>query len=203
MDEMKVFKNPKFGKIRAMAINGEPWLCGKDVALALGYPNPRKALDDYVPSEHKEIHILLDRIPGTSYSTTIGVTFIDEVGTYFLIASSKLPDADRFCRWVKSEVFPSIRNDDSDISPEQEEMSNEEILALGVLAAQNIIEEKDKIIAEQERQIDEMLSNISNAILLSELAGILTQSPDGHKTTGGASKAAEKVQRYFIDELLC
>lgn len=36
-----------------MEINGEAWLVGKDVAEALGYTNPSKALADHVDSEDK------------------------------------------------------------------------------------------------------------------------------------------------------
>ena len=41
MNKMEIFKNREFGSIRAVEINGEPWLAGKDVALALGYSNPQ------------------------------------------------------------------------------------------------------------------------------------------------------------------
>ena len=34
MNQMEIFKNPEFGTIRAVEIDGEPWLVGKDVALA-------------------------------------------------------------------------------------------------------------------------------------------------------------------------
>ena len=37
MNQMEIFKNPEFGAIRAVEIDGEPWLVGKDVSLALGY----------------------------------------------------------------------------------------------------------------------------------------------------------------------
>ena len=53
MNELKLFENPEFGKIRVVIIVGEPWFVGKDVAEALGYANPRKALDDHVDPEDK------------------------------------------------------------------------------------------------------------------------------------------------------
>lgn len=37
MNEMQVFQNPEFGKVRTVVVNGEPWLVGKDVARALKY----------------------------------------------------------------------------------------------------------------------------------------------------------------------
>lgn len=39
MNELMVFNNPEFGEIRTVELGGEPWLVGKDVALALGYEN--------------------------------------------------------------------------------------------------------------------------------------------------------------------
>ena len=36
MNELQVFKNPEFGTVRTVEVNGEPWLVGKDVAEALG-----------------------------------------------------------------------------------------------------------------------------------------------------------------------
>ena len=42
MNQMEIFKNSEFGTIRAVEIDGEPWLVGKDVALALGYKNPAR-----------------------------------------------------------------------------------------------------------------------------------------------------------------
>lgn len=107
MNELKVFNNPEFGKVRTVEINGEPWLVGKDVAAALGYSNPRKALDDHVDSEDKR------QGDGVTIRDPIGreqhPTVINESGLYSLVLSSKLPGAKKFRRWVTSEVLPSIR----------------------------------------------------------------------------------------------
>ena len=55
MNELQIFNNPEFGEIRTVEVNGEPWLVGKDVAQALGYSNPRKALADHVDDEDKGV----------------------------------------------------------------------------------------------------------------------------------------------------
>ena len=39
MNELKIFEHPDFEKIRAVAIDDEPYLVGKDVAEVLGYSN--------------------------------------------------------------------------------------------------------------------------------------------------------------------
>lgn len=103
MNELQAFKNPEFGEIRTVEVGGEPWLVGKDVALALGYSNPRKALADHVDDEDK----------GVTKCDTLGgaqeLTVINESGLYSLVLSSKLPGAKKFRRWVTAEVLPSIR----------------------------------------------------------------------------------------------
>ena len=50
---IQVFNNTEFGEIRSMTIDGEPYFVGKDIAAALGYSNPSKALIDHVDEEDK------------------------------------------------------------------------------------------------------------------------------------------------------
>lgn len=48
MNEIKIFQNPVFGEIRTqISASGEPLLCLVDVARALGYANPAKAVIDH------------------------------------------------------------------------------------------------------------------------------------------------------------
>ena len=106
MDENKlaVFSNPDFGEVRTLEINGEPWFVGSDVATALGYSNPRKAIIDHVDEEDKNTVTIRDGIQGNPNQT-----IINESGLYSLIMSSKMEKAKEFKRWVTSEVLPSIR----------------------------------------------------------------------------------------------
>ena len=104
MNELKIFENPEFGKVRTMEINGEPYFVGKDVAEILGYERPAKAILDRVDNEDKDEVPIKDSI-GRMQNTAI----INESGLYSLILSSKLPKAKEFKRWVTSEVLPSIR----------------------------------------------------------------------------------------------
>lgn len=103
MNELKVFANPEFGQVRTVEIGGEPWLVGKDVALALGYSNHKKALADHVDPEDK----------GVTKCYSLGgpqnMTVINESGLYSLVLGSKLPTARKFRRWVTAEVLPAIR----------------------------------------------------------------------------------------------
>ena len=103
MNELQIFQNSEFGQVRTIEIDGEPWLVGKDVAVALGYADTNKAIAMHVDDEDK----LNDK---TALSLgQRGGWLINESGLYALVLSSKLPGAKRFRRWVTSEVLPSIR----------------------------------------------------------------------------------------------
>ena len=103
MNDLQLFNNPEFGAVRAVEVDGEPWFVGKDVAQALGYSNPRKALADHVDAEDKGVTKCYT--PGGEQD----ITTINESGLYSLVLSSKLPGAKKFKRWVTSEVLPTIR----------------------------------------------------------------------------------------------
>ena len=44
MNELKVFNNPEFGKVRTITEHGKTLFCGNDVAKALGYKRPADAI---------------------------------------------------------------------------------------------------------------------------------------------------------------
>lgn len=76
---------------------------GKDVAVALGYAEPRSAVSKRVEVEDKGV---------AEMETPSGIqkmTIINESGLYSLILSSKLESAKRFKHWVTSDVLPCIR----------------------------------------------------------------------------------------------
>ncbi len=101
--KLQVFNNAVFGGIRAVEINGEPWLVGKDVAAALGYERPTDAARKHVDDEDRGVAKI--ETPSGAQEMTV----INESGLYSLILSSKLPTAKEFKHWVTSEVLPSIR----------------------------------------------------------------------------------------------
>lgn len=167
MNELQIFQNPEFGEIRTIECDGEPWFVGKDVAAALGYSNPRKALADHVDDEDKGV-TKRDTLGGTQE-----MTIINESGLYSLVLSSKLPTAKAFKRWITSEVIPSIRKTGGYQIPQ-----GKELLALAVLEAQKTIEV-------QATQIEEMrphallgraITTADTSILIGDFAKILRQN---------------------------
>lgn len=116
MEDMQVFTNERFGNIRGLLIDGEPWFVGKDLADALGYSNTKDALARHVDPDDRSI---LQRSENTTFDTpNRGVTVINESGLYSLIMSSKLPAAREFKRWVTAEVLPAIRKHGAYLTPE-------------------------------------------------------------------------------------
>ena len=86
---IQIFTSEVFGEIRTCQVNNQIMFVGKDVAMALGYVNTRKAVLDHVDKE--------DREDGVTIRDAIGrdqkATFINESGLYSLILYSKLPQA--------------------------------------------------------------------------------------------------------------
>lgn len=104
-NEVQIFENAEFGKVRTIVKDGEPYFIGKDVADILGYAKPENAIATHVDEEDKTSTL----IQGTGSNYKSKAIIINESGVYALIFGSKLPKAKQFKRWVTSEVLPSIR----------------------------------------------------------------------------------------------
>ena len=103
MNNLQIFENTEFGKIRTVQLNNETYFVGKDVADILGYQNGSRDINRHVDEEDKHKIMLFD---GNQDKETI---IINESGLYSLILSSKMPNAKKFKHWVTSEVLPQIR----------------------------------------------------------------------------------------------
>lgn len=109
MADIQVFNHPEFGSVRTLDDGERTLFCGADIAKALGYSNPRKALTDHCKGVTK------------CYSPTNSgeqeMNFIPESDLYRLVFGSKLPSAEKFTDWVTSEVLPSIRKNGHYMTP--------------------------------------------------------------------------------------
>ena len=113
MNELKMFENQQFGKLRTMIIDGEIWFVGKDVAECLGYSKARNAIASHVMNEDKKDAPIQGPLGGTQ-----NMTIINESGLYSLVFSSRLEGAKQFKHWVTSDVLPSIRKHGAYMTPE-------------------------------------------------------------------------------------
>lgn len=122
MNEIRIFENPEFGKVRVNEdASGELWFCGKDVCDALGYEKSRNAIAQHVEDEDAlKQGALTDR--GIQQ-----MIFINESGLYSLIFSSKQERSKAFKKWVTSEVLPSIRKTGEYVSPTKKETDSKSL----------------------------------------------------------------------------
>lgn len=173
MNELQIFENQDFGKIRTVLKDGEAWFVGKDVAQALGYANPTKAAREKTDDEDKGMS-KMDTPSGVQETLVI-----NESGLYALVLSSKLDTAKAFRRWITKEVIPAIRKHGMYAVDELIENPDLAIAALTALK-----EEREKN-ARLQDQNDEMkpkalfadsVAASSTSILVGELAKLLRQN---------------------------
>ena len=165
MANIQIFTSPEFGDIRTVDQNGEPWFVGKDVAAALGYGNPQKAIRDHVDEQDRGVNEM--DTPGGKQPIAI----INESGLYSLIFGSKLEGAVRFKRWVTSEVLPTLRKTGSYMIPKL----SKELQALFLLddrtqrQEQRITALENNMVVDYDQQLS--LKNAVNHVVVEALGG--------------------------------
>lgn len=104
-----VFKHEKFGTLRGLLRNDEPWFVARDVCSCLGIRTNDAA---HSLDEDEKGY---DRIvsPGGLQDTLL----ISEPGLYSLILRSRKSEAKMFKRWVTHEVLPAIRKHGGYLTP--------------------------------------------------------------------------------------
>lgn len=140
MNDLQIFENSEFGKIRMVTEENEPWFCLRDVCkvLELTAKGVKQRLSDEVISNYP-IEDTVGRIQNA--------LFVNEDGLYDVILESRKPNARAFRKWITGEVLPSIRKNGGYIA-NQENLTPEQIVANALVVAQNIITQKDKQIEE-------------------------------------------------------
>lgn len=139
--QIEILSHNKFGKIRAVFLNGEIYLFGKDAADSLGFKDTSKAIRQHVQAKDKFTTADLmkmahgnsqsrpDNLAGQMQSRPVDLTgqgaaniphnalWINESGLYSLVLHSTLPVAKELQHWLTSEVLPSIRKHGYYINP--------------------------------------------------------------------------------------
>jgi len=137
MNELKKFSHSMFGNLGILIKDGKEYFPATDVAKALGYSNPHKAIKDHCKSEG---------VNETLVSTNSGQQrkkFINESNLYRLIVKSKLPQAEQFEKWVFEEVLPTIRKHGAYMTDQvlEQVVTNPDFM-IGLLT--NLKEEKER-----------------------------------------------------------
>ena len=165
MNDLQIFNSEEFGQVRTIEIDGKPYFSAKDIAEALGYVNPRKAVMDHCKGVTKR-----DTLTAGGQQA---VNFIPEGDIYRLIVRSNLPSAERFEKWVFDEVVPQIRQTGGYQLPQT---YSEALRALADKAEQN---ERLNARIEQMRPKEifaDAVATSRTSILIGELAKLITQN---------------------------
>ena len=187
MSDIQVFDNGIGGKLRAGSDEqGQLWFAAADVAAALGYSSA-KDLTRNLDDDEKGRRIV--PTPGGNQE----LSTITEPGLYHSLnmrrAGSVKDDATRakvkaFQHQVNHEILPSISRDGGYMVAREDE-SDDVVMARALIIADKALKRKDKLIAEQVAQIDEMrpkalfadaVAASDGTCLVGELAKMMTQA---------------------------
>lgn len=177
MNQLQVFNNTEFGRVRTMVISGSPWFVAKDVCECLDINNSRQALAR-LDSDEKNSVILNDGTPGNPEK---GI--VNEYGLYSLVLSSRKPSAKAFKRWITHEVIPAIRKHGAYMTGETLEQALTSPDFLIRLATELKTEQEARRLAEQKIEADkpkvlfaDSVAASHGSILVGELAKLLNQN---------------------------
>lgn len=174
-NELQIFTDETFGDIRTINEDGKILFCGSDVAKALGYARPNDAISTHCRATVKRSTPISGKMQD--------INFIPEGDVYRLITHSKLPEAERFERWVFDEVLPTIRRHGAYMTEQTLENAltspdfliqlatklKEEQEARRALEAENAVMQPKALFADA-------VTSSSSSILVGELAKLLKQN---------------------------
>lgn len=142
MNDLTVFQNPEFGKLRTSEQNGETWFCLSDICKPLGL----QVFD--VRRRLKPEGMVTINTP--TNSGVQGMLYVTEGNLYRAIFQSRKPEAERFTDWVTEEVLPSIRKTGR--------YENRPMTVAENLAAQA------QLLVEQEKRIERIEQRVETAL---------------------------------------
>lgn len=145
-NNIQVFNNDRFGEVRSVVKDGEPWFVAVDVCKALEIKNNRDALGR-LDDDEKGV-VSTDTLGGEQ---EVGV--VNESGLYTLVLGSRKPEAKAFKRWITHDVIPAIRKTGGYIQGE-ESMSDDDLIARALVMAQKKIELREQQLKEKDAQLE-------------------------------------------------
>ena len=176
MNQLQVFNNTEFGRVRTMVINGSPWFVAKDVCECLGLTKHRDAVSRLDGDERGSVEV--DTLGGTQQMAAV-----NEYGLYSLVLSSRKPSAKAFKRWITHEVIPTIRKHGAYMTGETLEQALTSPDFLIRLATELKTEQEARRLAEQKIEADkpkvlfaDSVAASHGSILVGELAKLLNQN---------------------------
>lgn len=170
MEELKIFESPEFGSVRTYVDvqTGDVKFCLSDVCkvLDLSAKHVKERLDDGVVSTD----LIFDKLGRKQKAL-----FVNEDGLYDVVLDSRKPSCRAFRKWVTSEVLPSIRKNGGYIHTTPE-MTDVEIMARALQLANKTIEERDELIENQHKLLNENKQLVTYAKLVHESGDCCTMA---------------------------
>lgn len=143
--EIQLFQNEQF-KVRAVEKDGKAFFIAKDVAEVLGYKDTAYAIITHCKG--------VGEIQTPTSGGVQKMKIIPESDIYRLIIRSRLPEAEKFEKWIMEEVLPSINKRGAYLTPDKiEEFLNNPDTIIN-LATQLKKERKEKLELEEQRKKD-------------------------------------------------
>lgn len=181
MNELTVFENKDFGRVRTTMKDGQPWFVAADVCRALEIGNPTMAMSRLDNDERMTLNST-DPHSGQRGGAQM-YNLVNEPGLYSLVLGSRKPEAKAFKRWITHEVIPTIRktggyvnNDDLFINTYllYADGATKELFrsTLGTIRSLNAKIEADK----PKVLFADAVSTAKTSILVGELAKVLRQN---------------------------
>lgn len=99
MKNLQVFCSEKFGSVRMVMIDDQPWFVAKDACEILELSNPTMVISRLDDDERAKLNL------GRQGQANI----VNESGLYALVLASRKSEAKAFKRWITHEILPSIR----------------------------------------------------------------------------------------------
>lgn len=181
MNDLQIFENSEFGKVRTVELDGRTYFVANDVAKALGYKRPNDAITAHCRGTVKHRIGVQTGIKGdgTPALQEIDMLIIPEGDIYRLVVKSQLPSAEKFERWVFDEVLPSIRKHGMYAV---DELLNNPELAIKAFTALKEERAKNKTLQEENDRMRpkevfaDAVATSHTSILIGDLAKLLKQN---------------------------
>ena len=172
-NKIQVFSNEKFGQVRTVMQDSEPWFVAADVCKALDIVNVTVAVARLDEDERSKFNL------GRQ-----GETFcVNEPGLYSLVLGSRKKEAKDFKRWITHEVIPTIRKTGGYVKDSEVFIQNylpfaddttKQLFRLTL----DVVDKQNKQIADQQKELAEKSATIEEMTPKASYYDIVINSPD-------------------------
>lgn len=162
---LRTFTDERFGSVRTVLRDGEPWFVAADACRALELGQVTNAIRRLDADEKALISI-----KGISRGND-QVSVVNEPGLYTLVLGSRKPEAKAFKRWITHDVIPAIRKHGGYLTPEaiEEAITSPDFL-IRLATTLKEEQEKNKELAQENAQLAKRIEEMTPDVELAQAA---------------------------------